>query len=307
MIEILKTVHCNARSPTQVKLREMEPLYGRYSNHVLCDALDVPRETFLNHIKRNKKGRKSFVERREALKRRISEIFDASRQCFGAAKIAAKLKEEGISTSKEMIHELMLELGLFSIRVKSKAIYRAEMKTMRNIVQRNFDESEPNRTWVSDVTDFRYKNIRIHICVVMDLFSRRIIGDKFSHSNNTHLLKMTFRQAYESRNPGAGLIFHSDQGGNYISRTLCLLFKSLGVRYSFSHSHTPYDNSVAEAFFASLKTEELYRQNYRFEAELKDSVLKYIEFFNNERPHKALNYLTPAKKEELFFAKPTAG
>ena len=81
---------------------------------------------------------------------------------------------------------------------------------------------------------------------------------------------------------------------------------SLGVEQSFSRSHVPYDNSVAEAFFKSLKTEELYRSVYRSEAELKACVTKYIDFFNNERPHKHLNYLTPAKKEELFYAQTQA-
>lgn len=85
-----------------------------------------------------------------------------------------------------------------------------------------------------------------------------------------------------------------------------LMLMSLGVEQSFSRSHAPYDNSVAEAFFKSLKTEELYRSIYRSEAELKACVTKYIDFFNNERPHKYLNYLTPAKKKELFYTKTQA-
>ena len=82
-----------------------------------------------------------------------------------------------------------------------------------------------------------------------------------------------------------------------------LMLKSLCIEQSFSKSHTPYDNSVSETFFKSLKTEELYRSIYRSEAELKACVSKYIEFFNNERPHKTLNYITPAKKEEMYFSK----
>ena len=177
---------------------------------------------------------------------------------------------------------------------------------MQNIVMRNFNTSAPNMTWVSDVTEFHYKNVMVHICVVMDLFSRKVVGCKFSYSNNTHLLKMAFRQAYDSRHPGKGLVFHSDRGGNYRSRSMRLMLMSLGVEQSFSRSHAPYDNSVAEAFFKSLKTEELYRSIYRSEAELKACVTKYIDFFNNERPHKYLNYLTPAKKEELFYTKTQA-
>ena len=93
------------------------------------------------------------------------------------------------------------------------------------------------------------------------------------------------------------------EGGRIRTPLSC---SGLGVEQSFSRSHTPYDNSVAEAFFKSLKTEELYRGTYRSEAELKACVTKYIDFFNNERPHKYLNYLTPAKKEELFHAQTRA-
>ena len=306
IIAVLKTVNCTAHSPAQEKLVELERLYGHFSNHVLCDALDIPRGTFLNHIRRNKRDTNSYRERRTFLKERISSIHDAAHQRFGAGKIAAKLKDEGVRVSKEMVHELMLEMGLSSIRTRAKDLYKAQLRQMQNIVMRNFNTSAPNMTWVSDVTEFHYKNVMVHICVVMDLFSRKVVGCKFSYSNNTHLLKMAFRQAYDSRHPGKGLVFHSDRGGNYRSRSMRLMLMSLGVEQSFSRSHAPYDNSVAEAFFKSLKTEELYRSIYRSEAELKACVTKYIDFFNNERPHKYLNYLTPAKKEELFYTKTQA-
>lgn len=181
----------------------------------------------------------------------ISSIHDAAHQRFGAGKIAAKLKDEGVRVSKEMVHELMLEMGLSSIRTKAKALYKAQLRQMRNIVMRNFNISAPNMTWVSDVTEFHYKNVTVHICVVMDLFSRKVVGCKFAYSNNTHLLKMTFRQAYDSRHPGKGLVFHSDRGGNYRSRSMRLMLMSLGVEQSFSRSHVPYDNSVAEVTLAA--------------------------------------------------------
>lgn len=101
IIAVLKTVDCTAHSPVQEKLGELERLYGRFSNHVLCDALDVPRGTFLNHIRRNKRDANSYRKRRELLKERILSIHDAAHQRFGAGKIAAKLKVEGIRVSKE--------------------------------------------------------------------------------------------------------------------------------------------------------------------------------------------------------------
>ena len=104
IISVLKSVECTVSSPQKERLREMERLHGQFSSRVLCDALEVPRGTYLNHIKRNKKDADSHHERREMLKKRISSIHDAARQIYGAAKIAAKLKDEDIRVSKEMVH-----------------------------------------------------------------------------------------------------------------------------------------------------------------------------------------------------------
>ena len=128
IIAVLKTVNCTAHSPAQEKLVELERLYGHFSNHVLCDALDIPRGTFLNHIRRNKRDTNSYRERRTFLKERISSIHDAAHQRFGAGKIAAKLKDEGVRVSKEMVHELMLEMGLSSIRTRAKDLYKAQLR-----------------------------------------------------------------------------------------------------------------------------------------------------------------------------------
>ena len=139
IIYVLKSVECTVSSPQKERLREMERLHGQFSSRVLCDALEVPRGTYLNHIKRNKKDADSYHERREMLKKRISAIHDAARQIYGAAKIAAKLKEEDIRVSKEMVHELMQEMGLYSIRTRAKAMYRDLRKHMGNRVMRSFN------------------------------------------------------------------------------------------------------------------------------------------------------------------------
>ena len=303
IITVLKSVECTVHAPLQTRLKELEKLYGKFDTHILCDALNVPRGTFLNHIKRNKKDKKSYVARRQELSRRILEIHDKYRQRLGAGKIAAKLREEGIIVSKEMVRELMTEMDISSIRTQAKDMYKHLRKNSKDLVARQFNASRPNAIWVSDVTEFRFKNVTVFICAVMDLFARKIIGCKFSHSNSTHLIKMTFRQAYNGRQQPKDLIFHSDRGGNYRSRSFRLLLNSLGVAQSFSKPYTPYDNSVMESFFKNLKNEELYRSVYRSEAELKDAVMHYVEFYNAERPHTALLNATPNRKEAIFFAK----
>ena len=153
-----------------------------------------------------------------------------------------------------------------------------------NRLNQQFNPSAPNQVWVSDVTYFRFNNKNFYICAVMDLFARTIIAYKISFKNSTQLVKSTFRQAYETRHPTQNLIFHTDRGTNYRSYTFCSYLKSLNVIQSFSRTHTPYDNSVIESFFSSMKREELYRTKYRSEYELRKAIDDYVTFYNTKRP-----------------------
>lgn len=119
--------------------------------------------------------------------------------------------------------------------------------------------------------------------------------------NSTQLTKSTFKIAYESRSTENELLFHSDNGSNYISKTFMKYLDSLGVKQSFSRRSMPYDNSVCESCFSNMKREELYRTNYRSETELKDSIKRYIAFYNGERPHSLLRYRTPDRAEAEFY------
>ena len=114
---------------------------------------------------------------------------------------------------------------------------------------------------------------------------------------------MTFRQAYQTRLPDENLIFHTDRGVNYRSKAIRDYLQALHVTQSFSRACVPYDNSVMESFFGTLKREELYRTKYRSEREFKAAVDEYIEFYNMKRPHKKLQYKTPAQKETEFLSK----
>ena len=111
-----------------------------------------------------------------------------------------------------------------------------------------------------------------------------------------------FRAAYENRKPTNPLTFHTDRGTNYRAKTFCAYLKSLGVTQSFSRARVPYDNSVMESFFSSLKREELYRTKYRSENEFRTAVDKYMTFYNEERPHATNQYKTPVQKEADFFS-----
>ena len=302
IIEIMKKVGCSVSDPLEVKLPALEALQGQYSVHMLCEALDVPRGTYYNYILRNKRTHTWYSKRREELRMEIQRIYD-SRQIFGASKICAVMKEAGIRVSREMVSELMHDMGLISIRQDSKDLYDKEQRRFKNYLNQQFTVTRPNEVWVSDVTCFRFNNKSYYICVILDLFSRMVVGYRIGKVNSTQLVRSTFQMAYEERRPAESLIFHTDRGSNYHSKTFCALLRSLGVTQSFSRAHIPYDNSVMEAFFSNLKREELYRTKYRSENEFRTAVEKYMIFYNERRPHAKNGYKTPFKKELDFLNK----
>lgn len=249
LIEILQKVFDVENIPTQARLEELERLYGDYNVNNLCDALMVPRGTFYNHIKRNKRDNAWYAKRRESLREQIQEIYDDSNQIYGSPKIAAVLKTRGIRVIEGMVRQLMKDMGLISIRENAKDYYDKEKRKYKNYLNRQFHTTRPNEVWVSDITCFRYNEKYYYICVVIDLYARKVIGYKIGSKNSTQLTKSTFKLAYESRQPDGDLIFHTDNGSNYTSKSFRVYLRKLGVTQSFSRPHIPYDNSVMESFF----------------------------------------------------------
>ncbi len=161
----------------------------------------------------------------------------------------------------------------------------------------------PNQVWVSDITIFKFSDKYYYLCAIIDLFSRKIISYRISQSSSTQLLTKTFRQAYSERKPETGLMFHSDRGTQYISYTFVRLLETLGVKQSLSRTGRPHDNAVSEAFFSILKKEELYRRHYKSEIDMIQGIHRFINFYNNERPHSTLQYKTPVQKEQEYWDK----
>lgn len=293
IIEILKFATCTPSSPLKQRLYAAEQLYGKYQVHVICDAFDIPWGTFYNHVLRNKKDNTWYAKRREKLRLHIQEIYDESNQIFGAAKIAAVMKSEGFKVSNEMVRTLMRNMWLVSIRQSAKKLYEDEGHKYKNYPNQEFDVNNPNEVWISDVTYFKYGKNAYCICVIIDLFSRMVVGYKIGKTNSTQLVKSTFQIAYKVRQPDSSLIFHTDRSVNYSSKTMNDYMRSLHIAHSFSRAHVPYDNSVMESFFSSMKREELYRTKYRSESDFRNAVDRYIIFYNTKRPHKKLQYKTP--------------
>ena len=303
-LAIIKAAECSTSAPLKEKLTALEKLYGQFSVHALCEALEVSRGTFYNHVFRRKQTTWYDI-RREELRELVQAVFDESNQRFGAQKIHAVLTERGVKISTKYIAELMREMGLQSIGRNSKREYKKQIRltTRQNKLQQEFDTSAPNQVWVSDTTCFKVKEQYFYICIILDLFSRKVVAHKISAKHSTYLVTSAFKRAFSERGHPQGLTFHSDQGVQYRSKAFCNLLRVNKVVQSFSRSGKPHDNAVAEAFFSALKKEELYRTKFQSEREFYKSVDNYMDFYNNERPHGTLAYKTPVKYEQMYWAK----
>ncbi len=303
ILEILKTVDCNVDSPLQERLMALEALHGqKYSVYELCQALEVPRGTFYNHILRNRRDQSLNSQWREMLRPMVKEIFDGSCQIYGARKIAAVLREQGYRVSPKLMRLLMQEMDLHSVSPQAKHEYEKwEKGENKNILQQRFQTDAPNKIWASDVTAFKFHDCYYYTCAIVDLYSRKIVAYKVSKTNSTQLVCGTFKQAYTQRKPLPGLIFHSDRGKQYLSFAFRGLLKQSSVVQSLSRPGKPHDNAVCEAFFSILKKEELYRHKYRSAADMLRCLDDYMKFYNAERPHSALQYKSPDKAEKLYW------
>ncbi len=300
IIEILKSVQSTDSLPIEEKVELIERLQKKYSLRMICDALDFNRGTYYYRVLHD--NQTLYEKRKEELKILIQQIYDDNRQIFGAEKITAVLKAQGEPVTAPTVRELMKELGLLSVRLTAKTLYDSEhKKTPTNLLNQQFYIERPNQVWVSDVTQFRFNEKTYYICAVIDLFARMVIAYRIGMRNSTQLTQSTFKDAYEKRKPKGDLLFHTDRGANYRSKTFCAYLKSLNVTQSFSRSHNPFDNSVMESFFSSFKREELYRTKYRSEYEFRTAIKSYMDFYNRRRPHRKNKYKSPYQKEIEFY------
>ena len=303
-MEIIKQSGYIADVPLQKKLSVLESIYRQadntYSVHELCEALDIARGTFYNYIFR----RADHSKREEAqieLMRLVQQVFDDSSQQFGAEKIRVTLAGSGVRVSTKRIAAIMQELGLQSIRPDAKKQYKKQQQYKKqNLLERQFTADHPNQIWVSDITYFKVNDYWMYLCIILDLFSRRIVDYRVSRNASTNLVTSTFRTAFRERGNPSGLTFHSDRGKQYTSAAFTALLQKCEVKQSLSATARPHDNAVAETFFASFKKEEAYRREYTSEQSYRKSVEQYIRFYNELRPHRTLKYKTPQAFEEAY-------
>ena len=302
-LHILSSAPCGTNSPLLPRYKYIEKIEDIYGLNLCCEAMNVNKSSYLNYKLRGKRGDTVYAKRQEEAKPLIEEIFYESRRTYGVNRIYSVLKSRGYDYGVKLIRKVMQENDMFVIGTNAKKNYLKRLERKKNILNREFDVSRPNEVWVSDVTELKFKHKKIFLCIVLDLYARKVVGFRFSSKNSTQLTKSTLGAAYKLRNPtDLLLLFHSDQGANYTSRTFRTYLKELGIKSSFSDPGQPHDNAVMESFNTTLKKEEFYVRHYRSERDLKDSIKEYIKFYNSYRIHSYNHNKTPDQKEELFFS-----
>lgn len=200
----------------------------------------------------------------------------------------------------------MKQLGLRSVRRKKYRLTTDsdhDFKISPNLLKRDFKIGEINKVWVSDITSIWTSRGWVNLVVFMDLGSRNIVSWKLSKSMSKRFLIDALKQAIRERNPGSGLIIHSDRGSQYCSNEFRSIIKDNQYRQSMSRKGDCWDNAVAESFFNSLKVELIKRNNYKNIGEVEMDLFNYIEvFYKRNRLHSSINYLTPMEYESSFLS-----
>lgn len=262
----------------------------------MCKTLEVSRSGFYDFCKRGPSQRSKDDERLSA---KISDIFSASKETYGARRIAKKLDE---TCSRHRAARLMR--GMKLVPKKRKRWKCRHRKVERpnvspNLLQRNFEVAHPNKVWAGDIKYIWTAEGWLYLATVLDLFSRKVVGWAMSARADAELVKEALVMAHTERRPEAGLIFHSDQGCQYTSHSFHDLLKQRGVTGSMSGRGQCLDNAVAESFFSSLDTELLWNNPLKTRSEGRLEVFKYIEvFYNRERLHSTLGYKSPLQFEQ---------
>jgi transposase InsO family protein len=300
VIEIFQKTGLGISSPFDQRIAAIQSLNGEYSLNLLCSTLDIAKATYYRAIEVRET---QYSRKRKEYTPLIEKIFEESRQTYGARKISSILSDMGYHMAPKTVAEIMHNNGWFSVRSGAKKLYEQGLKRFTNHVCQQFDASEPDTLWASDMTEIKYNGFKYNICAVLDLFSRKVIAYSISMKPSTQLVNRTIKSAFRERQPRGPLTLHTDRGTVYASKAFNQTLKELGITHSYSAVSNPYDNAVCEAFFKTLKEEGLYRSNYHSEAEMKKSIAAYIERYNAERPHAYLNNTSPEKFEKKYFEK----
>lgn len=268
---------------------------------MMVRVLDVSRSGFYAWLRR---PRSAQAERREVLGEALEATYHRFKRRYGAPRLTRELNEAGVGCSENFIAKLLRARQLRAHNGKGFRYVRVPQgapQAKENVLGRCFDTEGPNRKWVSDLTYIRVGRHWAYLAVVLDLYSRKVVGWALdTHMRDTLILE-ALRAAVGQRDIAEGLLLHSDQGVQYRSNEYQQALSDLGIVPSMSRKGNCWDNAVMEAFFARLKVELIYPENYRTVDELRSGLFDYIEiFYNRQRKHSAIGYDNPARYELLF-------
>jgi transposase InsO family protein len=246
----------------------------------------------------------SRAQKDQRLLEKIQHIHTTKRSRYGSPRIHAELKNQGERCSRKRVARIMRENG---IEAKHKRKFKATTDSQHkfpvapNLLEQNFKVSEPNRIWTADISYCWTLEGWVYLAVVLDMYSRKIVGWAMSERMTRELVINAFLMAYWARKPKTDLIHHSDKGSQYASHDFRHVLSNFGAIPSMSGKGNCFDNAVTETFFHTLKTELMFDCVFKTREEAKSAVFEYIEiFYNRERRHSTLGYCSPVEFEQYF-------
>lgn len=271
---------------------------------VMCHVLNVSRAGFYEWQARPLSARQVEDER---LGQRVAECFWQGRGCYGTRRLKRALAQNGLVVSRRRIARLLKEQGLVcKTRKKHKPCTSGshpEHAVVPNRLDRHFSVAAPNQCYVGDITYIDTDQGWLYLAVWVDLYSRAVVGWSMQAHMKSSLVCDALRMALSARSTAPGLMIHSDRGSQYTSDAFQHLLHDHQFVASMSRKAQCWDNAVAESFFHTLKTEQVFHQHYATREEAKQAIFEYIEvFYNRQRLHSSNDYLSPEAFEQQFLA-----
>lgn len=274
-----------------------------YPLQAMCELLGVSTSGYADWKKCGGPTRWPSDEQLLAL---IRSVHAEYRQAYGSPRITAELKSRGIPVSRDRVKRLMKANG---IRARHKRRYKATtdskhvLPVAANLLDRQFEASAPDQVWTADITYLPTREGWLYLAVVMDLYTRMIVGWSMDSRMTRELVMNALRMAHFRRKPAAGVLHHSDRGSQYCSGDYQALLAGYGMIASMSRKGNCWDNAPMESFFNSLKNERVFHEDYETREQARQDVFEYIEaFYNRRRRHSALGYRSPAQHHAAWIA-----
>lgn len=273
---------------------------------VLCNVMQVSRSGFYTYLKHYADDPKNNTKD-AALKARIKAIFKLSRSSYGSRRVLKQLHFDGHQIGRYKVRRLMRDLGLKAKvrrRFKVTTESRHSFPVVANILDRQFDVEKPNRVWTADITYVWTLEGWLYLAIVMDLFSRQIVGWAINKRIKKQLTLDALAMAFWKRKPQPGLIHHSDRGSQYACHDYQKRLEQYTMIPSMSRKGNCWDNAPTERFFRSLKTERLDEIRFTTRDSARLEIVDYITYYNALRLHSTLGYLSPMgyEKEQILEA-----